>query len=191
MNTSCESIIGVHRNGATSFLAWLNLRTADLIEAAWDSVEALAGALLEHRTLDARAAKAAMDAPITEALASRAARIPTRWAVGDADDQPRSELDPDGEARHREIITAYDAWRAERKVVEDAVGLTAATIADDEAGRALTAAEDAVEACRARTLLGLAAKAAWVADRLDSDVMETTLAPSFIREVAAFGQVTS
>ena len=60
---------------ATAFLAWLNLRTADLIEAAWDSVEALAGALLEHRTLDARAAKAAMDAPITEALASRAARI--------------------------------------------------------------------------------------------------------------------
>ena len=121
----------------------------------------------------------------------RLAPLPTRWATDGDDVPPRREPDPEGEARHREIITAYDAWRAERKVVEDAVGLTAATIADDEAGRALTAAEDAVEACRARTLLGLAAKAAWVADRLDSDVMETTLAPSFIREVAAFGQVTS
>ena len=123
--------------------------------------------------------------------ALKRAPLPTRWAIDKADAPPRREPDPDGEARHREIIAAYDAWRAGRKAVEDAVGFTAATMADHEAGRALTAAEDALEACRARTIQGLAAKAAWVADRLADDPVETTFCASFLREVAAFGQVTS
>ena len=79
----------------------------------------------------------------------RLAPLPTRWATSGDDDPPRREPDPDGEARHREIIAAFDTWRADRKVIEDAVGFTAATIADAEAGRALTAAEDAIEAHRA------------------------------------------
>lgn len=123
--------------------------------------------------------------------ALKRAPLPTRWAMDEADVPPRREPDPDGEARHREIVAAYDAWRADRKAVEDAVGLTAATIADHEAGRALTAAEDALETCRARTIRGLAAKAAWVADRLANDVVETTLGEAFAREVAAFGEVAS
>ena len=64
-------------------------------------------------------------------------------------------------------------------------------IADDEAGRALTAAEDAIEACRARTVPGLASEAAWVADRLADDPVETTFRESFLRGVAAFGGVSS
>ena len=123
--------------------------------------------------------------------ALKRAPLPTRWATDGDEDPPRSEPDPEGEARRQEIITAYDAWRAERRVVEDAVGLAAATIADDEAGRTLTALEDAIEACRARTIQGLAAKGAWVANRLSHDVMETTLGEAFAREVAAFGGVSS
>ena len=119
------------------------------------------------------------------------APLPTRWAIDKADAPPRREPDPDGEARRREVIAAYDAWRADRRLVEDAVGLTAATLADDEVGRVLTAAENAIEACRARTIQGLTAKAAWVAARLESDVTETTFASSFVLEVAAFGQVAS
>lgn len=60
---------------ATAFLRWLDLRTADVIESAWDSVESLAAALLERRTLDAHAAKAAMDTPIARKLAARMSQI--------------------------------------------------------------------------------------------------------------------
>ncbi len=92
------------------------------------------------------------------------------------------------EARRQEIVEAHDAWTAARKAVEDATGYTAAADACAVAAEAFNAAEDAVKLCQPRTLVGLRAKGAWVADRIASSLHEENdFGEAFARQVAAFG----
>lgn len=77
---------------ATAYLRWLDLRTADLIEATWDSVQSLANALLEVKTLNGRAARAAMDQPRAVALAARMARAAMPKIISASDNDPGGPL---------------------------------------------------------------------------------------------------
>ena len=114
----------------------------------------------------------------------------TAWHSPD-DETPSVRVpDPLGEDRRRQIIEAHDAWKVERRAIADRTGYTAAAAANDAARDVLAAAEGAVMASPARTVAALVAKGAWVAERIDPND-DGNLAEAFVREVAAFGGVTS
>ena len=114
----------------------------------------------------------------------------TAWHSPD-DETPSPRIpDPVGEARRRQIIEAHDAWEVERTAVADRVGYTAATAANEAACGALNDAEGAVMALPARTVAGLAAKAAWIVAQVERGAMEN-VPDDFAIQVAAFGGVAS
>ena len=114
----------------------------------------------------------------------------TQWAMVGDDVQPTPrEPDPKGEARRQEIIAAHDGWERARTAAEDATGYTAEVEVTRAAAAAVNAAEDAVALCQPRTVAGLVRKAAWVADLLSRDAAAEDLAETFVRQVAAFGEV--
>ncbi len=74
---------------------------------------------------------------------------------------------PAGEARRQEIVGTYDRWLADRKAVDDRLGLTAAEAAEGPLCAVMEEAEAAVEAHVPTTLAGMRAKAVWVMARCD------------------------
>lgn len=110
----------------------------------------------------------------------------------DDDGNPRpATLNLAGEARRLEIVAAHDRWTADRRAIEHAVGYTAACEAEEAAGLVYYEADEAVEAYQPRTIAGLVAKGAWVAERLRDPGFTGDLAEVFARQVAAFGEVMS
>ncbi len=114
----------------------------------------------------------------------------TKWHSPD-DETPSARVpDPVGEARRCQIIEAHGAWDAECRAVADRVGYTAAVRANEAACGALNDAEGAVMALPARTVAGLAAKAAWIVAQVERGAMEN-VPDDFVRQVATFGGVAS
>ena len=87
------------------------------------------------------------------------------------------------EARRQEIIDAYDAWQAEICAVQDAVGFTAASDAEDSAAAAWIAADKALNLYQPSTLAALTRKAQWVAARLSNGGCNDDLGEIFARQV--------
>lgn len=85
-----------------------------------------------------------------------------------------------GEARRREVVEVYDRWLADRKAVDDRLGLTAAEAAEEPLCAAMEEAEAAVEAHLPTTLASMQAKAAWVLARCD----RADAALAFLRQIA-------
>ncbi len=102
---------------------------------------------------------------------------------------PSLALSPACEIRRVAILRTWDAHVAAMEAVNDAVGLTVAAEAEDEAQAAWNDADDAVKLYQPRTLAGLARKATWVAMRLQQGC-DDDLGEVFARQVAAFGGVT-
>ncbi len=109
-----------------------------------------------------------------------------RYAGPDRGDHNNMEPDPEAEMRRAEILAAWEGWEADCTAVEVRMGVPAADAAMDAAGEIFEEIETAITKFSARTVPGLAAKAAWIIEREPGSVGSE--AWSFAREVAAFGQ---
>lgn len=92
----------------------------------------------------------------------------------------------------REIVESHDRWHAECGEVDARTGLAAAQQARRAAVVALRGVEGEIGETEARTLPGLQAKALWVAEHIAADpYADEDLGETFVRQVAAFGEVAT
>lgn len=95
---------------------------------------------------------------------------------------------PEAQARADEIVSATEAWRAERDRIDVESGLEAANQAADALGEELSDIEAAIEDATARTLDGLRVKARIARrDFATSDQINEALHEGLIRDILAMG----
>lgn len=93
---------------------------------------------------------------------------------------------PEAQARADEIVSAYEAWVAERDRIDVESGLEAANRASDALGEELSDIEAAIEDATARTLDGLRVKARMARRDLDQGFqINEALHESLIRDLLA------
>ena len=83
----------------------------------------------------------------------------------------RSVFDDRRDKRRDEIIAAYDAWHAERDALMERIGLTAADAECDAGADRLADIEVRIMNLPPRSLAGLAAKARWLKDTCDVELV--------------------
>ena len=108
---------------------------------------------------------------------------PAPWGNGEEIVTPIDLPDAPRAARLADILTAYDAWEAEKLGLADRVGLTLSTAKDDRLYELTWWLREAIRDTTPATLAGLGVKARWAMGLDDAEEENEAV----VRDLAGFG----